>query len=231
MRLIRPIALAAGAVVLTGCSLNLSNADTSPASSTRSTAPAAGSATTTPVTDPASTPATASTPTASGQDFGESSDDKTADASSSAPAVDSGPVTRYADKVGLLQLPVSNASIPDAPAGLRDFARAQLKQMWHDQFQDDPGCEGIAQVRIKRSTPSLAYVEASWGATTPTCPQYAGNPGWWEVWGTTSGSDAWSVTLKGEGTASCNDLVSHAIPRSVYPTCSNGSQKVPNPVG
>ena len=229
MRPIRHIALAVGAVALTGCGLHLTNAGTTPASSPDTSTPAGSAAT---------APAVTSTPTASGQDFGESSDDKTADASqspsadgSSAPAVDSGPVTRYADKVGLLQLPVSNAAIPDAPAGVRDFARAQLKQMWHDQFQNDPGCEGIAQVRIKRSTPTRAYVEASWGATTPTCPQYAGNPGWWEVWGTQSGSEAWSVILKGEGTPSCNDLVSHAIPRSVYPTCSNGSQKVANPLG
>jgi hypothetical protein len=140
-------------------------------------------------------------------------------------------VIRYADKTGLLQLPVSNASIPDAPAGLRDFARAQLKQMWHDQFQGDPGCEGIAQVQIKRVTATAAYVEASWGATTPTCPQYAGDPGWWEVWGQDEENGTWSTTLKGQGLASCSDLVSHAITRGIYPTCSDGTEKVPNPVG
>jgi hypothetical protein len=219
MRLIRHIALAAGAVALTGCGLNSTNADTTSTATASSPAPAT------------SAPAVQDTPTGTATSPSPD-DDATAsastDASATSSAASSTPVTTYSDKTGLLQLPVSNAAIPDAPAGLRDFARTQLKKMWHDQFQDDPGCEGIAQIRIKRTTATAAYVEAGWGATTPTCPQYAGNPGSWAVWGEHDGS--WSVTLDGAGLAPCADLVSHAIPRVIYPTCSDGTKKVANPV-
>lgn len=223
MRLIRHIALAAGALALTGCGLNSTSADstgtTSAPSSTGTDTP--GAAISTPA---ASTPAASATPS---EATSSPADDGSSSAASSAPA--SSPlVVSYRDKTGLLQLPVSNASIPDAPAGLRDFARTQLKQMWHDQFQDDPGCEGIGQVQLKRATATTAYVQVSWGATTPTCPQYAGNPGGWQVWANDGGT--WSVALDGEGMAACADLVAHAIPRSVYPTCSDGTKKVANPV-
>ena len=220
MRLIRHIALAAGAVALTGCGLHSTNADTSPTDTASTSAPTAS----TPVAQDTPTEATTSASTDSASD--SASADASAGTSSS--AATSTPVTTYSDKTGLLQLPVSNAALPGAPAGLRDFVRTQLKQMWHDQFQDDPGCEGIAQIRVKRTTATAAYVEAGWGATTPTCPQYAGNPSSWAVWGDHGGS--WSVTLDGAGLASCSDLVSHAISRAIYPTCSDGSKKVPNPV-
>lgn len=228
MRLIRHIALAAGALALTGCGLNSTSAGTNGGSGSTSSDPT-GTAGTTGMPTPA--PAT-STPAVERSTSSSSAPSSPADggpssAASSAPA--SSPlVVSYRDKTGLLQLPVSNASIPDAPAGLRDFARTQLKQMWHDQFQDDPGCEGIGQVQLKRATATTAYVQVSWGATTPTCPQYAGNPGGWQVWANDGGT--WSVALDGEGMAACADLVSHAIPRSVYPTCSDGTKKVANPV-
>ncbi|WGL51287.1 hypothetical protein P5P86_15130 [Nocardioides sp. BP30] len=230
MRLIRHIALAAAAVALTGCGLNSTSADsptsdtpgpsgTSDTSGTGSADGAGGTATSPapPASTPAaeqSTPSRTATPTPNG--------------TATSRAATSPPVVTYTDKTGLLQLPVSNASIPDAPAGLRDFARLQLRQMWHDQFQNDPGCEGIGQVRLKRASIAAAYVQVSWGATTPTCPQYAGNPSGWQVWSDDAGH--WSVALDGEGTAACADLVAHAIPRSIYPTCSDGSKKVANPV-
>lgn len=224
----RHIALAGGSLAvatlaLTGCSLTSNGSQPTSAPTTHAASTPAQADGTTPATAPTS----ASAPASTGASTAASTDASAGGSTAPTPATEA--VTRYSDKTGLLQLPVSNAAIPQAPAGLRDFARVQLKQMWHDQFQNDPGCEGIAQLRIKRSTATAAYVEAGWGATTPTCPQYAGNPGWWEVWGNASG--AWAVTLKGEGTASCSDLVAKSISRAVYPTCTDGSKKVPNPVG
>jgi len=231
MRLIRNSALAAGAVALTtlaGCSLTSGSddhANTAPASAPASSAAttpdapapsAPGTATQTATPTPPATPSTPSAP-----------DPATASASAMSSQA-SAPVVRYNDKTGLLQLPVSNASLPGSPAGLRDFARARLKKMWHDQFQDAPGCEGIAQVQIKRANSAAAYVQVGWGAMTSTCPQYAGNPGSWEMWGDQDGT--WSLVLTGEGLASCSDLADHHIPRVIYPTCSDGSHKVPNPV-
>jgi len=236
MRLIRTTALAAGALALTtlaGCGLTSSKADSSP-SGTPSTPTTAVSNPAAPTEDPtaAETPTASAAASATTSDAPASDDAATVPASPpSASSMSSGagaPVVRYADKTGLLQLPVSNASLPDAPAGLRDFARTRLKQMWHDQFQDAAGCEGIAQVQIKRANAVAAYVEAGWGEMTPTCPQYAGNPGSWEIWGDEGGT--WSLVLTGEGLASCADLASHRIPRVIYPSCSDGSRKVPNPV-
>jgi hypothetical protein len=226
MRLIRHIALAAGAVALTGCGLNSTSADSSPtdttppatAVSTDARADASADASAPAAQD--ETPSTTAVPTSSSSPT---------ESSAGTPPASSPPVVTYRDKTGLLQLPVSNASIPDAPAGLRDFAKTRLKRMWHDQFQDDPGCQGIGQLQIKRASSAAAYVEASWGALTPTCPQYAGNPDSWEIWSNSAGT--WSVNLEGSGLAACADLVEHAVPRSIYPTCSNGSSKVPNPVG
>ena len=233
MRLIRNTALAAGALALTtlaGCGLTSGSDDH--ASTGPATAPASIPATT-PVAPVASTPGTptqAATPTRP-SDPATTTAPTTDPATASASAMSSqasAPVVRYNDKTGLLQLPVSNASLPGSPAGLRDFARARLKKMWHDQFQDAPGCEGIAQVQIKRANSAAAYVQVGWGAMTPTCPQYAGNPGSWEMWGDHDGT--WSLVLTGEGLASCSDLVAHHIPRVIYPSCSDGTRKVPNPV-
>jgi hypothetical protein len=208
---------ALGIAALSGCGLLPSFSDTTPAASPTHHR-----------THPAAT--TSATASSSGASESPSVVASTSAAPSAAASATSVAVTRYTDKTSLLQLPVAKSALPDAPAGLVPFASDRLEQMWHDQFQGDPGCEGIAQVRIKRTIPTQAYVEASWGDLTPTCPQYAGNPGWWEVW-RADGSGTWSVALKGEGTAACTDLVSAAIPRSIYPSCSDGSKKVPNPVG
>ncbi|MCA1982379.1 hypothetical protein [Nocardioides nematodiphilus] len=211
-----PIALAVGAVLLTGCGLLPSDSDATPAASpTRHRTHTAA-----PISTAAAAPST--TPEAR-----EASETPTAEAS---PTADPVTVTRYSDKTSLLQLPVSPEALPGAPTGLVSFAEQQLTQMWHDQFQDELGCQGIAQVRVKRTIPTQAYVDASWGDMTPTCPQYAGNPGWWEIWGSAS-DGTWSVVLKGEGTAACADLVSAGVRRAVYPSCSDGTKKVPNPVG
>lgn len=240
MRLIRTTALAAGALALTtlaGCGLTHSDdhsdsaTASNPALTTAATpaAPASSAssaqdATSATSTSPASTPAGGAT--ASSDPATDAAGEQTSAAAMSSAAA--APVVRYADKTGLLQLPVSSASLPGSPAGLRDFARDRLKKMWHDQFQGAPGCEGIAQVQIKRANTAAAFVEASWGAMTSTCPQYAGNPGSWEIWGDQGGT--WAVVLTGEGLASCADLTAHRIPRVVYPTCSDGTHKVPNPV-
>ena len=226
MRLIRPSILAAACLALAGCSLPSHTAAPAPVTVTVTATPETPSAT--PDTDDttaAAPPSTATTP-------GTSAPSSTATTASAVPTASAGGhVVRYTDKTGLLQLPVSNAAIPDAPAGMRDYARAQLRTMWHDQFQSAPGCEGIAQLQLKRVSPTAAYVVASWGDTTPTCPQYAGDPGWWEVWGADPGQPgAWHTTLKGQGLAACSDLVSAGIPRAIYPSCSNGTSKVPNPV-
>jgi len=222
MRLTRHIALAsctvASVVALAGCGLLPSHSsDPTPASGPTHHRTPSAVATSAPA-------APTETPSPSAEDSATDSPSPSATVGSTVAA------TRYSDKTSLLQLPVSKQALPGAPAGLVSFAASQLKQMWHDQFQDDPGCMGIAQVRIKRTLPTSAYVEASWGDMTPTCPQYAGNPGWWEVWGS-DGSGGWSVVLKGEGTAACTDLVAAAIPRAIYPSCSDGTKKVPNPVG
>ena len=209
---------AAGLLTLTGCDLLPSDSgDPTPAAApTRHRTPPAAAPTTTGV---APTPTEGSEPATA-----------TPSAEPSAPGGTSTvAATRYSDKTSLLQLPVSKQVLPEAPAGLVDFARTRLTTMWHEQFQDELGCMGIAQVRVKRTLPTSAYVEASWGDMTPTCPQYAGNPGWWEVW-SSDGAGSWSVALKGEGTAACSDLVAAAIPRSIYPSCSDGTRKVPNPV-
>lgn len=222
MRLTRHIALAAGAVTLTtlsGCGSSSPQAE-NPPEPTAST-PATASAPAAP-TAPATPPTSATT-------SGSASASPGAATTSAAPTVAPVHVTTYSDKTGLLQLPVSNASLPGSPPGLRDFAKTQLTKMWHDQFQGAPGCKGIGQVLVKRTSATAAYVQVSWGATTPTCPQYAGNPGWWEVWG--AQGSTWALTLRGEGLASCADLSSHAIRRAIYPTCTDGSKKVPNPVG
>jgi len=212
---------AAAVLALTGCDLLPSSSDdaTPAASPTRHRTPTVASSSAAPT--PAETTAAASE-TATIEPSDDASDDAGDDSTVAA--------TRYSDKTSLLQLPVSKQALPEAPAGLVDFARSQLTTMWHEQFQDEPGCMGIAQVRIKRTLPTSAYVEASWGDLTPTCPQYAGNPGWWEVW-SSDGAGSWSVALKGEGTAACDDLVAAAIPRAIYPSCSDGTKKVPNPVG
>lgn len=204
-------ATVAAAAVLTGCGLLPSDSDPTPAASPtkhRTHTPAAPSTAATPSTTPEA--------------------DETPSPEASAPSTPVA-VTRYSDKSSLLQLPVSAESLPGAPAGLVSFAEQQLNQMWHDQFQDELGCQGIAQVRIKRASSTRAYVDASWGDLTPTCPQYAGNPGWWEIWGS-EGDGSWSVVLKGEGTAACGDLVAADVPRAIYPSCSDGTKKVANPV-
>ena len=226
MRPVRHITLAAGTIagviLMAGCGLLPADSDATPAASptthrthapVASSAPAAPSRTAEVSETPSPAPSTGSTSGA------------TAGTSSSPVAV-----TRYSDKTSLLQLPVSAEALPGAPAGLVPFAEHQLTQMWHDQFQDELGCQGIGQVRIKRTIPTQAYVDVSWGDMTSTCPQYAGNPGWWEVWGS-GGDGTWSVILKGEGTAACDDLVSAGVRRAVYPSCSDGTYKVPNPVG
>ena len=230
MRLVRHTALAAvtlaGVVSLAGCSLLPSDSDPTPASS-------AATQSTQPVTSAAPVATATPTPQASpGDGLSQSPSASTSTspgAVASTPAAAPVPATRYNDKTSLLQLPVSPEALPGAPDGLVTFAEQQLTQMWHEQFHDELGCQGIAQVRIKRTTPTQAYVDVSWGDMTPTCPQYAGNPGWWEVWGS-DGDATWSLVLRGQGTAACADLVSADIPRSIYPSCSDGTRKVPNPV-
>lgn len=225
MRLIGPIVLTVAGLALAGCSLPSHDAAPAPVTVTVTATPQpAGESTLAAPSSAAAGASAGSSPT---------SEPSRATPVSASPTVGStaGHVVRYSDKTGLIQLPVSNAAIPDAPAGVRDYARAQLRQMWHDQFQGDPGCEGIAQLQLKRVGPTAAYVVASWGETTPTCPQYAGDPGWWEVWGADPAQPgSWHTTLKGQGLASCSDLVSAGIARAIYPTCSDGTRKVPNPM-
>lgn len=219
--------------LLAACGEQTPTADESPEPSTPSysvitSAPASPStaASESPSTSPSGAPsptgAPSSTPTT------EPSPPATSGAPSapSAPAA-GGTIHKYKDLT--LRLPVSDDAVPDAPAGMIEFARQSLEADWK-RLGHTAGCEkgGMVTVTATRSD-GFAYVMRDVDPSLENCPKAASMAGGYRaVWKDVDGT--WKEVLGMQDVPPCSDFEKWDVPSALLgmdAQCLRGDDVVP----
>ncbi|MFT4286649.1 hypothetical protein [Nocardioides sp.] len=128
-----------------------------------------------------------------------------------------------------LSLPVTDQSLPGAPAGLLEHAREVLQEEWSKAFGNDPACRGIATATVAAiSDRGFASVDLGYDGEPGDCEIEGYGGGLHEVWAVQDGR--WSSVYGGQEPPTCKLLQRNGVPRDIEPQCFKGGQLVDNPV-
>lgn len=118
----------------------------------------------------------------------------------------------------VVKLPVSDSSVPGAPAGFTAYLESALDADWH-KLGGTQGCEKAASIQVERiSSLGFAMVARNIDPAIPTCvnaASYAG--GYQAILGDKDGT--WSQLVALQDEPSCSQMRQLGVPQSIYQKC------------